>query len=131
MTAKPTLKVIRGGKDNTVEPPSDNWLINLSAGTTFVAKVNDKTIDYELYHVVFKTIDAVLLRWQLPDEKQWDRWVDSKEFSKRYPHYILLGEPQQQESDNDGNRKCNLGGLPDVVLHEAVQRVDQVVPETE
>lgn len=111
-----TPRVITGGK-GPPQPPTNDWLKDLSAGTTFVARANENYVDYELYHVVFKTLDAVLLKWELPDGKYWDRFVNSKEFSRRYRDYIILGVQQQEEENGNGNRADRLG---DVVLHEAV-----------
>ncbi len=123
-------RVIQGGK-GPPEPPGNNkdWLAELTPGTTFVCRANEHYIDYELYHVVFKTLECVLLKWELPDGKFWDRFVNTKEFSKRYQDYVILGVGKEEE--NDGNGQCHQVRSGDMVLHETVQGIDQVVPEAE
>jgi hypothetical protein len=95
-------RVINGGK----EPPEtegDNWLAGLSVGTTFVARhQNSKDVDYNLYYVLFTFLPKlVLLKWQLPDGKILDYYVDPERFSRRFPDYVILGVDNEKEEPGE------------------------------
>lgn len=133
-TSVPHLRVLTGGK-GPPDPPGEkgNWLSTFDIGTTFVCRnKNSKEVDLNLYHVVFKTQDVVLLAWRLPDGKTLDYYVDPERFSKDFVRPTILGTQPvaEEENENDSGQRDPLRSS-DVVLHEAVQGVDQVVPEAE
>jgi len=129
-------KVITGGK-GPPEAPSEDWLTPLEQFTTFVCRQNSNTTDGELYHLQFKGTQFYLLLWELPDGKVWSRYVHPASFCKQHKEYEILGvikpitegdpKPPTQGDDNERNSHRH----PDLVLHEAVQGVDQVVQGTE
>lgn len=100
-------RVITGGKgptDPPSEPPkSDDWLAELEVGRYFLTRVNDHTIDFELYYVRHKAGEWMLLEWNLPDGKIWDRYVNTKRFSALYNEHHLLGyHPEHQHLQIEG-----------------------------
>lgn len=127
-------RVITGGKGPPKAPEGHNWLSELPRGTTFVCRhKNNQDVDLNLYHVVFKDDNVVLLAWRLPDGKMLDYHVDPVRFSQKFEHVTILGDQpvDNEEDDNGSQRQCDHSGSPDVVLHEAVQGVDPVVSEPE
>ncbi len=114
-------RVIQGGK-GPPEPPGEthNWLAEYDIGTTFVCRHrNSKEVDLNLYHVVFKTPDVVLLAWRLPDGKMLDVYVDPVRFSNQFEKPTILGkQPVAEEENNDD--QCDLRRPPDLVLHETM-----------
>lgn len=102
-------RVITGGKGPPEPPDKDghNWLADLEAGTTFVARSrNSKEVDLNLYHVIFVSLpDVMLLKWVLPDGKVLDYYVDPARFSKQFENHTVLGVMKQEtsEEDEDGN----------------------------
>ena len=130
-----TPRVITGGKGPT-EPPGEgiNWLAEYDAGTTFVCRhKNSNEVDLNLYHVVYKHLpEVVLLAWRLPDGKMLDVYVDPERFSKNFEKPTILGiQPVANEEDDDDQEQRDNLRSRDVVLHEAVQGVDQVVSGSE
>lgn len=109
-TKYPQLRVLTGGK-GPPEGPVDNWLAEFEVGTTFVARHrNSNEVDYNLYYVLYKDLpEVILLKWQLPDGKVLDYYVDPVRFSKLFPEKKILSvikpeEPQQEaEVSEDGN----------------------------
>lgn len=131
-TLYPKLRLLQGGKGPSEPPAGHNWLADIEPGTTFVCRSKlSKEVDLNLYHVVFRSLpDVVLLAWRLPDGKMLDYYVDPERFSKQFEKVTILGQqPVAIEEDDDGN--SNSLRPPDLVLHEAVQGVDQVVSKTE
>jgi hypothetical protein len=104
-TKYPKFRVLTGGKGPPQEPTED-WLSELSVGTTFTCRhTNNKDVDLNLYHVVFKDKDVILLAWRLPDGKTLDYYVDPKRFSQRFEHVTILGlQPVSNEEENDGRQ---------------------------
>jgi hypothetical protein len=109
-TKYPRLRVLTGGKGPPTPPdnPEGNWLATYEVGTTFVARsINSKEVDYNLYHVLFKNLpEVVLLKWQLPDGKILDYYVDPARFSRKFENQVILGvykleEPEQLASGED------------------------------
>lgn len=104
-------RVIAGGKG-----PTDtlNWLADYAVGTTFVSRNrNAKEVDLNLYHVIFKSLPSVvLLKWQLPDGKILDYYVDPLRFSKQFEPGTILGVMVEETNEHNQDRP------PDVV-HDA------------
>jgi hypothetical protein len=112
-------RVVTGGK-GPPEPPEDidtNWLKTLKAGHTFICRQGPKSIDYELYHIIFVKDEMYLLKWALPDGKLWDRYVDSKIFSNLYRDHKVMGyiDPQQflEETPTKGDEHEHTDGQSD------------------
>lgn len=129
----PKLRLLQGGKG----PPDDpreghNWLAELDVGTTFTCRdKRSQEVDLNLYHVVFKSgEDVILLAWRLPDGKMLDYYVDPKRFSKKNEHLTILGKQPVSNEEHDDEQR-NQHRPADVLLHETVQREHQVVSETE
>lgn len=115
-TKYPHLRVATGGK-GPPEGPVDNYLADFEVGTTFVARQrNSKEVDYNLYYVLYKDLpEVMLLKWQLPDGKVLDYYVDPVRFSRLFTEKKILSvikpiseadkeEPQQEaEVSEDGN----------------------------
>lgn len=109
-TKYPHLRVATGGK-GPPEGPVDSWLAEFEVGTTFVARHrNSNEVDYNLYYVLYKDLpEVMLLKWQLPDGKVLDYYVDPVRFSRLFPERKILGvqkpeEPQQEaEVSENGN----------------------------
>jgi len=104
-TRYPRLRLLTGGK-GPPEPPdgsSDNWLAEYDIGTTFVARHrNSKEVDYNLYYVLFKNLpEVVMLKWQLPDGKVLDYYVDPERFSKMFEDHVILGVNKPVEIGNE------------------------------
>lgn len=95
-TKYPHLRLLTGGK-GPPDGPVDNWLAEYEEGTTFVARHrNSNEVDYNLYHVLFKSLPkVVLLKWQLPDGKMLDYYVDPVRFSRLFPEHVILGVVKQ------------------------------------
>lgn len=123
-TKYPQLRLLTGGK-GPPEGPVDNWLAEFEVGTTFVARhKNSNEVDYNLYYVLYKDLpEVMLLKWQLPDGKVLDYYVDPVRFSRLFPEKKILSvikpvdevdvngatrleEPQQEAgvSENDSDR---------------------------
>lgn len=97
-TLRRKLRVITGGK-GPPEEPTENWLGDMSPGTSFVARErNSKNVDFNLYHVVFKREGVMLLKWELPDGKLLDYYVDPKRFSSRFVDPVILGIVNLEEA---------------------------------
>lgn len=101
-TKYPQLRVLTGGK-GPPEGPVDNWLAEYEVGTTFVARSrNSKEVDYNLYYVLYKDLpEVMLLKWQLPDGKVLDYYVDPVRFSKLFPERKILGIQKPEEHQKD------------------------------
>lgn len=134
-TQYPKLRVLTGGK-GPPEPPDDgvNWLAEYVVGTTFVARHrNSKEVDFNLYHVLFKSLPGVvLLKWELPDGKMLDYYVDPQRFSKQFVSPVILGVVQleaSQEDTNNGNSN-RTDRPPDLVLNAPVPGGDPLVQES-
>jgi len=124
-------RVITGGKGPPEPPSAGNWLSALRPGHTFVCRQSEKSVDYELFHVVFVKENMYLLKWVLPDGKLWDKYVDSKLFSNHYRDHKVMGFIDlTEEAGDDNEHDFGQGDRPDrsrdLVLHEAVQGVDQL-----
>lgn len=114
-TKYPNLRVATGGKGPPDDPtlPQENWLSELPVGATFVARERSmKQLDYNLYHVLFKSGKVTLLTWKLPDGKLLDCYVDPQRFSNRMELGEVLGieteveQPPKEianDPDNDGH----------------------------
>jgi len=125
--AKWTPRVITGGKGPPDPPDQEgsNWLADLETGTTFVTRSrNSKEVDLNLYHVLFKSLPGVVfLKWQLPDGKLLDYYVDPVRFSKMFEKPIILGVIKEEAAEADGDANGNsdrTNRQSDVVLHETV-----------
>lgn len=135
-TKYPNFRVATGGK-GPPEEPSEDWLSAYEVGTTFVSiKRNNRDGDFELFHLLFKLPDVVLLKWELCDGKLLDKYVAPAVFSRVFKPGVILGVAKLETSKEDTNdvrrsRQRNPRGSSDVVLHEAVQRTDPVAPEEE
>lgn len=117
-----TPKVIIGGK-GPPEPPADNWLGEFEVGTTFVARHrNSKEVDFNLYYVLFKLPEVVLLKWILPDGKLLDYHVDPVRFSKMFEKAIVLSviKPQEAAVADEEHERNRTDRPSDVVLDETV-----------
>lgn len=107
-TRFPKFRVLTGGKGPPDEP-TDDWLSEYSVGTTFVCRHrNSKNVDLNLYHVIFKSLPGVvLLKWELPDGKLMDYYVDPERFSKQMEAPTILGviniEAAKADGEEDGN----------------------------
>ena len=106
----PKLRVITGGKGPT-EPPSEDWLKDLSVGTTFVAQPIHSEVDANLYCVIWKNPPFALLAWKLPDQKVLDYHVNTAGFCKKHKKdYTILGslpigdDNEQEKEDEQRNR---------------------------
>lgn len=101
-TKYPHLRVASGGK-GPPEGPVDNWLADFEVGTTFVARqLNSKEVDYNLYYVLYKDLpEVMLLKWQLPDGKVLDYYVDPVRFSKLFSEKKILGVIKPEEHQQD------------------------------
>lgn len=133
VTKYPNFRVATGGK-GPPDGPVDNWLAEYEVGTTFVARQrNSKEVDYNLYYVLYKDLpEVVLLKWQLPDGKVLDYYVDPVRFSKLFSEKKILSvikpkeEPRKEaEVSEDGNSN-RTNRPPDLVLHETVSREHQL-----
>lgn len=97
-------RVITGGKGPS-EPPSKNWLSEFPEGTVFTCRhKNNQDVDLNLYCVLHKREDVVLLSWKLPDGKSLDYYVDPVRFSNKFEHVTVLGDipmAEEQEENND------------------------------
>jgi hypothetical protein len=124
-TKYPKFRVLTGGKQPP-EPPAKDWLSDYEVGTAFVCRHNNsKEVDYNHYYVMFKSLpEVVLLKWILPDDKVLDYYVDPKRFSSQFKDPVILGVHKREETDE----QCDPRGQSDMVLHEAVQRSDQLPP---
>ena len=122
-----TPRVIRGGK-GPPEPPKDDWLLKLEAGTTFVTRPkSSQEVDLNLYHLLFQGDGFTLLKWEMPDGKLWDYYVDPVRFSTKFIPGIILGIFK-----GDPNGDSNRTDRPrDVVLDETMQGEHQLVEEAE
>lgn len=122
-TKYPKFRILTGGK-GPPEPPGENWLAEYESGTTFVSmRINNRDGDYELFHVSFKSLpDVMLLQWQLPDGKIWDRYVDPEVFSKLFKRGVVLGVIKRNE---DGNSNVSVNG----VTEESMQQILQEIPD--
>src|SRR5688572_32931717 len=90
-TKYPKFRVLSGGKEPPDEP-SEDWLSTYVPGTSFVARErNSKNVDFNLYHVIFVRDEVTLLKWELPDGKLLDYYVDPKRFSNRFVDPVILG----------------------------------------
>lgn len=96
VTKTPHLRVLTGGKGPPDEPVN-NWLGTLSAGHTIAVRATVKTVDFEVYYVMYDTPELYLLKWCLPDGRAWDRHVDPEQFSKHHPHYVIMGYTKPKE----------------------------------
>lgn len=113
-TKYPHLRVATGGK-GPPDGPVDNYLAEFEVGTTFVARQRNSEVDYNLYYVLYKDLpEVVLLKWQLPDGKVLDYYVDPVRFSRLFTEKKILSvikpkqeEPQQEAevSENEHNRE--------------------------
>lgn len=138
VTKYPKLRVLTGGK-GPPEPPEEgvNWLADLIPGTTFVARhQNSKEVDWNVYHVVFSHLPEVMfLKWELPDGKLLDYYVDPGRFSRKFKDWVVLGivklEPREvAEGGDDGNGNGDRSDRPaDVVLHAPVPGEHQLPEE--
>lgn len=129
-TFYPRLRLLQGGK-GPPEPPGEdvNWLADFDVGTTFTCRdKRSQEVELNLYSVLFKDRDVIVLAWKLPDGKVLDYPVDPVRFSKKNEHVTILGLTPVAREENDERNSLR---PPDLVLHEAVQGVDQVVSETE
>lgn len=137
-TNYPRFRILTGGK-GPPELPEKNWLADLVPGTTFVARDrNSKEVDSNLYHVLFISLpEVVLLKWELPDGKLLDYYVDPERFSKRFELRKILGIIKQEhhqdaEGVKDGcNEQRDQGGPSNLVLHASVQGEHQLVSGSE
>lgn len=114
-TKYPHLRVATGGK-GPPEGPVDNWLAEFEVGTTFVARHrNSNEVDYNLYYVLYKDLpEVMLLKWQLPDGKVLDYYVDPVRFSKLFTEKKILSvihpkqeEPQQEAEVSEDEQHCD------------------------
>lgn len=132
-TKYPQLRVLTGGK-GPPEGPVDNWLADYEVGTTFVARHrNSNEVDYNLYYVLYKDLpEVVLLKWQLPDGKVLDYYVDPVRFSRLFPEKKILSvikpeeEPRKEAEVSEDGNSDRTNRPPDVVLHEAVSGEHQL-----
>lgn len=123
-TKYPKLSILTGGKGPPVEP-TDDWLSDFEVGTTFVSMPRvTYDVDYELFFVVHKQPEVVLLKWILPDGKVWDKYVNPMSFSKKFKPGVILGVNKGNEDDK-GQR--DLDRPRDVVLYETVQGEHQLL----
>lgn len=101
-TKYPHLRLLTGGK-GPPEGPVDNWLAEYEVGTTFVARhKNSNEVDYNLYYVLYKDLpEVVLLKWQLPDGKVLDYYVDPVRFSKVFPEKKILSIQKPEEPQKE------------------------------
>jgi hypothetical protein len=107
-TKYPQLRVATGGRmppEGPTEPPDAfNWLSGMDVGVTFVASPRgSNSFEFNLYHVLFKLPEVILLKWILPDGKMLDHYVDPVLFSKRFNPGVILGKQEAPEGDKDGN----------------------------
>lgn len=98
-TNYPKFRVLTGGK-GPPELPSDDWLSEYEVGTTFVSmKKTSQDCDFELFHVLFKSLpDVILLKWQLCDGKILDKYVEPKTFSKLFKPGVILGVQRLEDT---------------------------------
>lgn len=103
-TKYPKLRVLTGGKGPSEPPKEGNWLAELAEGTTFVARDrNTKDVDNNLYHVLFRALpEIMLLKWELPDGKLLDFYVDPERFSNKFVLRKVLGIVQLQSEPEPG-----------------------------
>ena len=127
-TKYPKLTILTGGKGPPSEP-TDDWLSAFEVGTTFVSMPQvTYDVDYELFFVVHKQPEVVLLKWILPDGKVWDKYVHPASFSKKFKPGVILGVNKGNEDDK-GQRDLNRS--PNLVLDEAVQGEHSLPEEIE
>lgn len=124
-TKYPNFRVASGGK-GPPDPPDEyghDWLSTYEVGTTFCTmRINSKDCDFELFLVLFKSSEVVLLQWRLPDGKIWDKYVSSPVFSKMFKPGVILGvlKPEASEEDTDNGYSNRSNRPADLVLHETV-----------
>lgn len=121
-------RVITGGKGPPGGPPpsgESNWLVTLPVDTVFVAQPKGSA-EMNLYNVQYASEECYLLIWRLPDGKLLDMYYNPEDFCRMMKTYKVLGSLPIAQEETDGN-ECDRTDRPlDVVLHEAVQRSDQV-----
>jgi hypothetical protein len=106
-TKYPKLRVLQGGK-GPPEEPSEDWLSTYVPGTTFVARErNSKNVDFNLYHVIYVKDGVTLLKWELPDGKLLDYYVDPKRFSSRFVDPVILGIVNLEEVHKASEETAN------------------------
>ncbi len=135
-TKYPRFRVATGGKEPPgPSDPIHNWLADYEVGTTFVARhKNSKDVDYNLYRVIFKWLpEVVLLKWQLPDGKLLDYYVDPERFSKDFKNPSILGivKPPEEVEDNGNKQRNRTDRLANLVLDASVHGEHQVLQGTE
>lgn len=87
-TQHENLRVLTGGKGT--EPPSTGWLADLAVRTQFACRLNNKTIDWEMYFLYHKFSDIYLLKMEMPDGSGYERRVDPVLFSNMYRDYRII-----------------------------------------
>lgn len=102
-TQHPHLRVLTGGK-GPPDLPNTNWLSELPVRTQFACRLNNKTVDWEMYFLYHKISEIYLLKWEMPDGNSYDRRVDPAIFSNMYRDYRVLGHyplPELEAPEGD------------------------------
>lgn len=94
------------------EPPTENWLANLEAGTCFLARergVNPKDEMLAEYHVVHKAAISIGLVLVSPMGQKALLRVDSLRFSRKFELVEVLGREIPEEEQEKETKEIDNG----------------------